>query len=323
MDEGVKPYAVFPDEIPGKKFSNMTEVRDNIIGLTDKVCGASKNIIDKPIVLQVFSHTCPDLTLIDLPGITRISIGDQPTNIEQITRAMAHRYVSDPRTIILTVVPANADMTNSDGLQMARQLDPKGVRTIGVITKIDIMDRGTNAKKMIMNQEVPLRLGYVGVKNRAQEDIINQIPVREAIAKEEAFFASHPIYSSMPREFLGCAELTKKLSKILFIHIKHSLPEIIGEVKEKQKEAEQELRDLGMPMPSSSSDKMHMLWNMITEFVQTYKNQIGGKYDARRTVAQMGKPQRQELSGGARIKMGFYKLYSDLDSMKASQEYTD
>lgn len=64
---------------------------------------------------------------------------------------MAARYVSDPRTIILCVVPANADMTNSDGLQMARQLDPKGIRTIGVITKIDIMDRGTNAKKMIMN----------------------------------------------------------------------------------------------------------------------------------------------------------------------------
>jgi replication fork clamp-binding protein CrfC len=97
---------------------------------------------------------------------------------------MAARYVGDPRTIILCVVPANADMTNSDGLQMARQLDPKGVRTIGVITKIDIMDRGTNAKKMIMNQEVPLRLGYIGVKNRAQEDIINQIPVKEAIAKE-------------------------------------------------------------------------------------------------------------------------------------------
>jgi hypothetical protein len=75
--------------------------------------------------------------------------------------------MSDPRTIILCVVPANADMTVSDGLQMAQQLDPKGIRTVGVITKIDIMDRGTSAKRMIMNMEVPLRLGYVGVKNRA------------------------------------------------------------------------------------------------------------------------------------------------------------
>lgn len=64
---------------------------------------------------------------------------------------MCHRYCSDSRTIILCVVPANADMTTSDGLQMARNLDPKGIRTVGVITKIDIMDRGTNAKRMIMN----------------------------------------------------------------------------------------------------------------------------------------------------------------------------
>jgi len=135
--------------------------------LTDKVCGKRKDIVDKPIVLNVYSPTCPDLTLIDLPGITKIAIDGQAQNIEQITRAMASRYVSDSRTIILCVVPANADMTTSDGLQMARALDPKGIRTIGVITKVDIMDRGTNAKRMIMNQEVTLRLGYVGVKNRA------------------------------------------------------------------------------------------------------------------------------------------------------------
>ena len=67
----------------------------------------------------------------------------------------------------MCVLPANADMTTSDGLQMARTLDPKGIRTIGVITKVDIMDRGTNAKRMIMNQEVQLRLGYVALKNRA------------------------------------------------------------------------------------------------------------------------------------------------------------
>jgi vacuolar protein sorting-associated protein 1 len=84
--------------------------------LTDKVCGKNKGIVDLPIVLNIFSHTCPDLTLVDLPGITRIAIGGQDEKIEQITKSMAHRYVSDPRTIILCVVPANADMTTSDGL---------------------------------------------------------------------------------------------------------------------------------------------------------------------------------------------------------------
>ena len=84
---------------------------------------------------------------------------------------MAERYMRDSRTIILCVVTANADMATQEGLRMARKIDTKGIRTVGVITKIDIMDRGTNAKRMIMNQEISLRLGFVGVKNRAQEDI--------------------------------------------------------------------------------------------------------------------------------------------------------
>ena len=91
----------------------------------------------------------------------------QPDNIEQITRGMAERYMRDSRTIILCVVTANADMATQEGLRMARAIDSKGIRTVGVITKIDIMDRGTNAKRMIMNQEIQLRLGFVGVKNRA------------------------------------------------------------------------------------------------------------------------------------------------------------
>lgn len=122
LHDNQKPWAVFPEEIPGQKFGDFEEVRKAIDGLTDKVCGKSKGIIDKPIVLQVFSHTCPDLTLIDLPGITRIPLAgsDQGENIEKVTKDMCRRYMSDSRTIILCVVPANADMTTSDGLQMAR-----------------------------------------------------------------------------------------------------------------------------------------------------------------------------------------------------------
>jgi len=67
------PWAVF-DEIPGKKFHDMVEVKNSIISLTDKIAGDKKNIVDKPIVLNIYSPTCPDLTLIDLPGITRIPI---------------------------------------------------------------------------------------------------------------------------------------------------------------------------------------------------------------------------------------------------------
>lgn len=81
--ENITPWAKF-DEVPGEKFEDFAKVKEMIDILTDKICGKSKNIIDKPIVLTIYSHTCPDLTMVDLPGITRIPMAgsDQPDNIE-------------------------------------------------------------------------------------------------------------------------------------------------------------------------------------------------------------------------------------------------
>jgi hypothetical protein len=131
-----EPYAVF-EEIKNTKFSDFSKVKENIIWLTDKVAGCSKNIVDKPIVLQVFGPNCPDLTLvgthqilsIDLPGITRIPMEGQDKDIERVTKEMATRYCEDPKTIILCVVAANQDLSTSDALQMARKLDPEGTQT--------------------------------------------------------------------------------------------------------------------------------------------------------------------------------------------------
>lgn len=114
------------------------------------MAGKSGNIIDIPIKLRIYSVDCPDLTIIDLPGITRIDIKGQK-DILALTTGMAKKYCIDPQTIILCVIPANQDLSTSDGLKLAREWDEKGTRTIGVITKIDIMDKGTNAKKMLMN----------------------------------------------------------------------------------------------------------------------------------------------------------------------------
>lgn len=96
---------------------------------------------------------------------------------------MAARYCKDPKTIILCVIPANQDMAISDGLKLARDWDRNQERTIGVLTKIDIMDKGTSAKRMLMNEEIHLKLGYIGIVNRAQEDINNRVPVDVALKR--------------------------------------------------------------------------------------------------------------------------------------------
>ena len=174
---GEKPYGVFEQLNKDKKYYDFDEIRTNIESETDKIAGSNKAIVDQPLKLTIYSYECPDLTLIDLPGITKINVGHQKGDIEKITIDMAQRYCAEERTIILCVIPANADMATSQGLDLARKWDPEGHRTLGVITKIDIMDRGTDASHMIMNREIPLRLGYVGIKNRSQEDINNKVKV--------------------------------------------------------------------------------------------------------------------------------------------------
>lgn len=105
------PHAFF-EELPGKKFTDFLQVKDSIEELTDKVCGKNKEIVDKPIILNVYSPSCPNLTLIDLPGLTRIAVGGQSEDIYKVTSQMIRRYMSDPSSVILCVIPANQDITN-------------------------------------------------------------------------------------------------------------------------------------------------------------------------------------------------------------------
>lgn len=88
-------------------------MRKSIDEVTDKICGKSKQIIDKPIILNIFSKSCPNLTIVDLPGITSIPVGEQPKDIYAITKNMALRYIGEKRSIILCVIPANQDLSTS------------------------------------------------------------------------------------------------------------------------------------------------------------------------------------------------------------------
>ena len=313
-----KPYGYF-EEIKGEKFYDFDVIRQKIEELTDKKAGTKKNIIDDPIILNIKSHTCPDLTVVDLPGITRIRLKDseQGEDIEKVTRGMAERYCKDPLTIILSVISANTDITTSEGLRMAMDIDKEQKRTLGVLTKIDIMDHGTNAKKTLMGHEVPLKLGYVAMKNRSQQDISNKMKVKEALQKEKQFFESHPVYKSMPPGYLGTETLVEKLTVIFFNKIKEHLPDIIKQIKQKMKECEEELNLLGVPMPIDNVGKMNMLYNMFSDFCETYKNVIKGKYDSKRLS-------NLQDEGGYKIKAMFKDFLSEYTGdYRATKEYSD
>ena len=311
-----EPWAIF-EERKGTKFTDFIKVRETIEALTDEVCKSNKNIIDKPIVLNVYSQTCPDLTLVDLPGVTRVPIGDQPKNIEEITKNMATRYVDDPLTIILCVIAANSDIATSDGLKLAKEIDTTGSRTLGVLTKLDIMDAGTDARKALMNEEIPLKLGYVGVKNRSKQDLINKLSMAETAKKEREFFKSHPVYKNLPAGHLGTDVLINKLTKIYFRIIRENLPRIVKAINDRVKTAEEELSGLGQPMPTDDAGKMSLLWNMINEYCDIFRNVLQGKYNNKRVNFLEGE-------GGFKIKILYKKLLEEFTGdYKATAGYTD
>ena len=311
-----KPWAIF-DEVRGEKFYDFNKVRETIEKLTDDVCAGEKNIVDKPIVLNVYSPTCPDLTLIDLPGITRVPVGKQPKNIEEITKKMAKRYCEDPLTIILCVIAANSDIATSDGLKMAKELDKNGTRTLGVLTKLDIMDKGTDAKKVLLNQEIPLTLGYIAVKNRSKQDLIDKISMEETQKKERDFFKNHPIYKHLPQSCFGNDVLIKKLTKILFRIIRDNLPGIIKSINDAIKRCEEELKYLGTPIPTDEAGKISMIWNLLSEYCEIFKHILRGKYDPKRAGYL-----RDE--GGFKIKVIFKNLLSEYTGdYNATDDYSD
>ncbi|KAL7978506.1 hypothetical protein Chor_004323 [Crotalus horridus] len=154
----------------GKIFTDFEEIRMEIEAETDRVTGSNKGISSVPINLRVYSPNVLSLTLVDLPGMTKVPVGDQPADIEFQIREMLMQFVTKENCLVLAVSPANSDLANSDALKIAKEVDPQGQRTIGVITKLDLMDEGTDARDILENKLLPLRRG---LRNKLQSQLLS------------------------------------------------------------------------------------------------------------------------------------------------------
>ncbi|XP_016131078.1 dynamin-1-like [Sinocyclocheilus grahami] len=153
-------YAEFL-QCKGKKFTDFDEVRQEIEAETDRLTGQNKGISPVPLSLHVYSPHVLNLTHVDLPGMTKVPVGDQTSDIEFQIRDMLMQFVTKENCLLLAVSLANSDLANSDALKIAKEVDPQGLRTIGVITKLDLMDEGTDARDILENKLLPLRRGKV------------------------------------------------------------------------------------------------------------------------------------------------------------------
>lgn len=284
--------------LPGKKFFNFDEIRQEIVRETDKLTGPNSGISPIPINLRIYSPHILTLTLVDLPGLTKVPVGDQPPDIEKQIKDMLLKYISKPNSIILSVNAANTDLANSDGLKLAREVDPEGMRTIGVLTKVDLMDQGTDVIDILAGRVIPLRYGYIPVINRGQKDIEKKKTIRDALQDEKKFFENHPSYSSKAH-YCGTPYLAKKLNSILLHHIRQTLPDIKAKIDATLKKYQNELFSLG---PESMDSPSSVVLSMITDFSNEYAGILDG--EAKELSS-------QELSGGARISFVFHEVFKN------------
>ncbi|KAI0434718.1 vacuolar protein sorting-associated protein [Xylaria sp. FL1042] len=296
--------AANPDEwgeflhIPGQKFYDFNKVRDEISRETEAKVGRNAGISPAPINLRVYSPNVLTLTLVDLPGLTKVPVGDQPRDIERQIKDMVLKYIQKSNAIILAVTSANIDLANSDGLKLAREVDPEGQRTIGVLTKVDLMDEGTDVVDILAGRIIPLRLGYVPVVNRGQRDIDNKKPISQSLEAEKAFFDNHRAYRNKS-SYCGTPYLARKLNMILMMHIKQTLPDIKARISSSLQKYSAELESLG---PSMLGNSANVVLNIITEFTKEWQSVLDGNN---------GELSSSELSGGARISFVFHELYSN------------
>lgn len=268
---------------------------------------------DRQIRLKIHSPNVLNITLVDLPGITKVPVGDQPTDIEARIRTMILSYIKHKTCIILAVSPANADLANSDALQMARQADPDGSRTIGVITKLDIMDRGTDARNFLLGNVIPLRLGYVGVVNRCQQDIISDLSIKDALAREEKFFRTQLAYNGLA-QYCGIPQLAKKLNQILVQHIKTILPGLKSRISSQLTAIAKEHAFYGDPVESKAGQGAKLL-NILAKYCDAFSSMVEGKNEDISTI---------ELSGGARIHYIFQSIFvKSLEGVDPCEDVTD
>ncbi|XP_039651771.1 dynamin-2-like isoform X1 [Perca fluviatilis] len=283
----------------GRKFVDFDEVRLEIEAETERITGSNKGISPIPINLRVYSPNVLNLTLIDLPGMTKVAVGDQPQDIEHQIRDMLMQFITKESCLILAVTPANTDLANSDALKISKEVDPQGLRTIGVITKLDLMDEGTDARDILENKLLPLRRGYIGVVNRSQKDIDGKKDIRAALAAERKFFLSHPGYRHIA-ERMGTPHLQKTLNQQLTNHIRDTLPGLRSKLQSQLLSLEKEVEEYKNFRPDDPTRKTKALLQMVQQFGVDFEKCIEGSGDQVDT---------SNLSGGAKINRIFHERF--------------
>ncbi len=262
------------------EYSEITVVEEDIIQeyieqFTIKHAGSKKNISCKEIVIRINSNSIPNLTLIDLPGLVMIPRVDegQPEDIKEQIKDLIKHYIIQENTIIMGVFQARCDLEVDPALELIKEYDREGERTIGVLTKIDLMNENSDIVDYLENNisnNLKLKYGYYAIKNKLDKDIT----YKEHYNKELEFFNNHKAYKDINKSRIGILNLSADLSNILINEIKKKIPEIQTTISEKLININQQLENLGEDIMIDNNNKNFILNLYISDFVEFYKDTL-------------------------------------------------
>ncbi|XP_022887405.1 dynamin-related protein 1C isoform X2 [Olea europaea var. sylvestris] len=272
--DGQSEYAEFL-HAPKKRFTDFEAVRKEIADETDRITGKTKAISNVPIHLSIYSPNVVNLTLIDLPGLTKVAVEGQQESIVEDIEMMVRSYVEKASCIILAISPANQDIATSDAIKLAREVDPTGERTFAVLTKLDIMDKGTNALDVLEGRAYKLQHPWVGIVNRSQADINKQVNMIAARQKEREYFESSPEYGHLAHK-MGSEYLAKLLSQHLEVVIRQRIPSIIALINKTIDELNAELDRIGRPIGVDGGAQLYTILEMCRAFDRIFREHLDG-----------------------------------------------
>ena len=250
-------------------------IRQNIEEFTKSYAGNDKAISYKEIVIKISSIDVPNLTLIDLPGLVMVACTDQgqPEDIKEQIKNLIKHYITQDNTIIMGILPARCDIEVDSALELIKQYDVNGTRTIGIMTKIDLMNENTDISEYLQNNisnDLKLKYGYFAIKNKNNNDI----SYKEHNNLENMFFNNHPIYSQLDKTRMGIINLSIYLSNILLNQIKTMIPIIQSELMENLLKINNELNKLGTHINIDENNKNFVLNLYISNFVQDFRESL-------------------------------------------------
>ncbi|KAK6945672.1 Dynamin stalk domain [Dillenia turbinata] len=287
-------------EFNGKTLkSDESRIAEDVVAATDEIAGDGKGISHNPLTLLVKKQGVPDLTMVDLPGITRVPVKGQPEDIYEQISNIIFQYIQPKESIILNVLSATVDFSTCESIRMSQRVDRTGERTLAVVTKADKAPEGLLEK--VTADDVNIGLGYVCVRNRVGDETYE-----EARVEEVKLFESHPLLSKIDKSIVGIPVLAKKLVQIQAMSISRSLPDIVKLINAKLSNNVSELNKMPQNL-SSIAEAMTAFMRIIGLVKESLRKVlIRGEYDEY--------PDEENMHCAARLAEMLNQYHDDLQS---------